>query len=79
MFSEIEWPLRSTPTICLRSKTCKSGSLPILEDFGKRNMPDKRARRHFSQLSEIERGLIIGMKTTGWSTCRVAGQMDHPE
>ncbi|GFV41072.1 transposable element Tcb2 transposase [Trichonephila clavipes] len=25
-------------------------------------MPGKRARRHFSQLSEFERGLIIGMK-----------------
>ncbi|GFW63491.1 transposable element Tcb1 transposase [Trichonephila clavipes] len=40
-------------------------------------MPGKRARRHFSQLSEFERGLIIGMKTAGWSTHRVAGQV-HP-
>ncbi|GFV93104.1 hypothetical protein TNCV_2551951 [Trichonephila clavipes] len=32
------------------------------EGFGKRSMPDKRSRRHFSQLSEFERGLIIGMK-----------------
>ncbi|GFT07552.1 uncharacterized protein TNCV_4045191 [Trichonephila clavipes] len=40
-------------------------------------MPGKRARRHFSQLSEFERGLIIGMKTAGWSTRRVAGQMDR--
>ncbi|GFW43551.1 uncharacterized protein TNCV_4769031 [Trichonephila clavipes] len=39
-------------------------------------MPGKRARRHFSQLSEFERGLIIGMKTAGWSTCRVTGQVD---
>ncbi|GFT54750.1 transposable element Tc1 transposase [Trichonephila clavipes] len=39
-------------------------------------MPGKRARRHFSQLSEFERGLIIGMKTAGWSTRRVAGQVD---
>ncbi|GFX21026.1 transposable element Tcb2 transposase [Trichonephila clavipes] len=38
-------------------------------------MPDKRARRHFSQLSELERGLIIGMKTAGWSTRRVADQV----
>ncbi|GFV90301.1 hypothetical protein TNCV_4380161 [Trichonephila clavipes] len=30
-------------------------------------MPGKHARRHFSQLSEFERGLIIGMKTAGWS------------
>ncbi|GFX77987.1 uncharacterized protein TNCV_971421 [Trichonephila clavipes] len=49
------------------------------EDFGKRNMPGKRARRHFSQLSEFERGLIIGMKTAGWSTRHVAGQVDRSE
>ncbi|GFU81119.1 transposable element Tcb1 transposase [Trichonephila clavipes] len=42
-------------------------------------MPGKRARRHFSQLSELERGLIIGMKTAGWSTHRVAGQVDRSE
>ncbi|GFW49571.1 transposable element Tc1 transposase [Trichonephila clavipes] len=38
-------------------------------------MPGKRARRHFSQLSQFERGLIIGMKTAGWSTRRVAVQV----
>ncbi|GFU58380.1 transposable element Tc1 transposase [Trichonephila clavipes] len=42
-------------------------------------MPGKRARRYFSQLSEFERGLIIGIKTTGWSTRRVAGQLDRSE
>ncbi|GFV64799.1 transposable element Tcb1 transposase [Trichonephila clavipes] len=42
-------------------------------------MPSKRARRHFSQLSEFERGLIIGMKTSGWPTHRVAGQLDRSE
>ncbi|GFS71417.1 transposable element Tcb2 transposase [Trichonephila clavipes] len=42
-------------------------------------MPGKRARRHFSQLSEFEKGLIIGMKTAGWSTRRVAGQVDRSE
>ncbi|GFX95462.1 transposable element Tcb1 transposase [Trichonephila clavipes] len=42
-------------------------------------MPGKRARRHFSQLSEFERGLIIGMKTAGWSTRRVVGQVDRSE
>ncbi|GFU23502.1 HTH_Tnp_Tc3_2 domain-containing protein [Trichonephila clavipes] len=42
-------------------------------------MPGKRARRHFSQLSEFERGLIIGMKTADWSTQRVAGQVDRSE
>ncbi|GFV68432.1 transposable element Tcb2 transposase [Trichonephila clavipes] len=39
-------------------------------------MPGKRARRHFSQLREFERGLIIGMKTASLSTRRVAGQVD---
>ncbi|GFV90659.1 transposable element Tcb2 transposase [Trichonephila clavipes] len=53
--------------------------LMLLEDFGKRNMPGKRSRRHFAQLSEFERGLIIGMKTVGWSTCHVAGQVDRSE
>ncbi|GFV30280.1 transposable element Tc1 transposase [Trichonephila clavipes] len=42
-------------------------------------MPGKRARRHCSQLSGFERGLIIGMKTVGWSTHRVAGQVDRSE
>ncbi|GFU37971.1 HTH_Tnp_Tc3_2 domain-containing protein [Trichonephila clavipes] len=42
-------------------------------------MPGKRTRRHFSQLSEFERGLIIGMKTAGWSTRRVAVQVDRSE
>ncbi|GFT40083.1 transposable element Tc1 transposase [Trichonephila clavipes] len=42
-------------------------------------MLGKRARRHFSQLSEFERGLIIGMKTAGWSARRVAGQVDRSE
>ncbi|GFX80690.1 transposable element Tc1 transposase [Trichonephila clavipes] len=42
-------------------------------------MPGKRARRHFSQLSEFKRGLIIGMKTAGWPTRRVAGQVDRSE
>ncbi|GFT56915.1 transposable element Tcb1 transposase [Trichonephila clavipes] len=42
-------------------------------------MPGKRARRHFSQLSEFERSLIIGMKTEDWSTRRVAGQVYHSE
>ncbi|GFX17555.1 uncharacterized protein TNCV_3411551 [Trichonephila clavipes] len=42
-------------------------------------MPGKRARRHFSQLNEFERGLIIGRKIADWSTCRVAGQVDRLE
>ncbi|GFU73345.1 transposable element Tc1 transposase [Trichonephila clavipes] len=30
-------------------------------------------------VSEFERGLIIGLKTAGWSTRRVAGQVDRSE
>ncbi|GFY03776.1 uncharacterized protein TNCV_4551131 [Trichonephila clavipes] len=42
-------------------------------------MPGKRAGRHFSPLSKFEIGLIIAMKTAGWSTHRVAGQVDRSE
>ncbi|GFV39466.1 transposable element Tc1 transposase [Trichonephila clavipes] len=42
-------------------------------------MPGKRAKRHFSQLSELERGLTMVMKTASWSTRRVAGQVDRSE
>ncbi|GFY08524.1 transposable element Tcb2 transposase [Trichonephila clavipes] len=42
-------------------------------------MPGKRARRHFSQLSEFERDLIIGMQTAGWQTRCVAAQVDRSE
>ncbi|GFU72120.1 transposable element Tcb2 transposase [Trichonephila clavipes] len=42
-------------------------------------MPGKRARRHLSHLKVFERGLIIGMKTAGWSTRHVVGQVDHSE
>ncbi|GFY25340.1 transposable element Tcb1 transposase [Trichonephila clavipes] len=42
-------------------------------------MTGKRARRHFSQLSEFKKGLIIGMKTAALSTHRVAGQVDRSE
>ncbi|GFT15452.1 transposable element Tc1 transposase [Trichonephila clavipes] len=42
-------------------------------------MPGKHARRHFSELSEFERGLIIGMKTAGWPTHGVAGQVNRSE
>ncbi|GFV01610.1 transposable element Tcb1 transposase [Trichonephila clavipes] len=42
-------------------------------------MPGERAKRHFSQLSEFERGLILGKKTAGWTTRRGAGQMDRSE
>ncbi|GBM72231.1 hypothetical protein AVEN_83908-1 [Araneus ventricosus] len=42
-------------------------------------MPGRRVRRHFSQLSEFERGIIIGMKTAGWSKRRVARQVDRSE
>ncbi|GFY36274.1 transposable element Tc1 transposase [Trichonephila clavipes] len=42
-------------------------------------MLGKRARKHLSQLGEFERGLIIGLKTAGWSKRNVAGQVDRSE
>ncbi|GBM60918.1 Transposable element Tcb2 transposase [Araneus ventricosus] len=54
-------------------------TIRLEEDFSKRRTPGRRVRRHFSQLSEFERGLIIGMKTAGWLTCRVARQVDRSE
>ncbi|GFW97191.1 HTH_Tnp_Tc3_2 domain-containing protein [Trichonephila clavipes] len=42
-------------------------------------MPGKRARRHLSQLSEFEIGLIIGMKTAGWLARSVAVQVNRSE
>ncbi|GFT89358.1 transposable element Tcb1 transposase [Trichonephila clavipes] len=42
-------------------------------------MPRKHARRHFTQLSEFERGLIIRIKIARWSTRRVARQLDRSE
>ncbi|GBN31445.1 hypothetical protein AVEN_138911-1 [Araneus ventricosus] len=42
-------------------------------------MPGRCVRRHFSQLIEFERGLIIGVKTAGWSTLRVTRQVDRSE
>ncbi|GFX35506.1 transposable element Tc1 transposase [Trichonephila clavipes] len=42
-------------------------------------MPGKRARRHFSQLNEFEKGLMIGMKTADWMTRHVAGQADRSD
>ncbi|GFX76576.1 uncharacterized protein TNCV_3162941 [Trichonephila clavipes] len=42
-------------------------------------MPGKRDRKDFSQLSEFERSLIIEVKTAGWSTRCVAGQVDRSE
>ncbi|GFW38426.1 integrase catalytic domain-containing protein [Trichonephila clavipes] len=64
---------------CFKSRPILSsqimGNLPSeREDFGKRYMPGKRARRHFSQFSEFEIDLIIEMKTAGLSTRRVVAR-----
>ncbi|GFX71850.1 transposable element Tc1 transposase [Trichonephila clavipes] len=42
-------------------------------------MEAKYNHETLSELSEFERGLIIGMKTSGWSTRHVAGQVDRSE
>ncbi|GFV16931.1 transposable element Tc1 transposase [Trichonephila clavipes] len=79
----VEWTrtsgfVRQSLSTCCEVEKGDKASLHA-EDSGKRNMPGKRARRHFSQLSKFERGLIIGMKTAGWSTRHIAGQVDRSE
>ncbi|GFW20241.1 uncharacterized protein TNCV_1855651 [Trichonephila clavipes] len=79
LFSEVSGLKSTIPQKLRRPRIRGHERKGIEEDFGKRNIPGKRARSHFSQFSEFERGLIIGMKTAGWSTRRVAGQGDHSE
>ncbi|GFT09980.1 uncharacterized protein TNCV_1114411 [Trichonephila clavipes] len=43
------------------------------------DMPLRRHQRQYEQLSEFERGRIIGMMETGWSARRVARQIDRSE
>ncbi|GFV41193.1 hypothetical protein TNCV_2979471 [Trichonephila clavipes] len=38
-------------------------------------MPRRRIRAHYEQLSEFERGRIIGLKEAGWANWRIARYM----
>ncbi|GFY11288.1 transposable element Tc1 transposase [Trichonephila clavipes] len=70
------------PIVALKGRTTGEKYREVLankEDFRKRNIPGKCARRHFSQLSEFERDLIIGLKTAVRSTRRDAGQVNCSE
>ncbi|GFX44055.1 transposable element Tcb2 transposase [Trichonephila clavipes] len=42
-------------------------------------MPLRRFRRQYEQLSQFERGRIIGMMEAGWSARRVARQLGHSD
>ncbi|GFW90072.1 transposable element Tcb2 transposase [Trichonephila clavipes] len=42
-------------------------------------MPLRRFQRQYEQLSQFERGRIIGMKEAGWSARRVARQLCHSD
>ncbi|GFW37094.1 transposable element Tcb2 transposase [Trichonephila clavipes] len=43
------------------------------------DMPLCRFRRQYEQLSQFERGRIIGMMEAGWSARRVARQLGHSD
>ncbi|GFX42961.1 transposable element Tcb2 transposase [Trichonephila clavipes] len=43
------------------------------------DMPLRRFRRQYEQLSQFERGRIIGMMEAGWSVRRVARQLGHSD
>ncbi|GFV78242.1 transposable element Tc1 transposase [Trichonephila clavipes] len=38
-------------------------------------MPHSRIRAHYKQLSEFERGPIVGLREGGWANRRIAGHM----
>ncbi|GFW14001.1 hypothetical protein TNCV_4701361 [Trichonephila clavipes] len=40
-------------------------------------MPRRRVRTHYEQLSEFERGRIIGLKKAGWENRRIARHMSR--
>ncbi|GFV38408.1 transposable element Tcb2 transposase [Trichonephila clavipes] len=42
-------------------------------------MPLRRFRRQYEQLSQFERGRIIGMREDGWSAWRVARQLGRSD
>ncbi|GFW74697.1 transposable element Tcb2 transposase [Trichonephila clavipes] len=42
-------------------------------------MPLRRFRRQYEQLSQFEKGRIIGMMEAGWSAGRVARQLGHSD
>ncbi|GFV54812.1 uncharacterized protein TNCV_3683371 [Trichonephila clavipes] len=43
------------------------------------NMPLRYFRRQYEQLSQFERGIIIGRMEAGWSAKRVARQLGHSD
>ncbi|GFV23030.1 HTH_Tnp_Tc3_2 domain-containing protein [Trichonephila clavipes] len=42
-------------------------------------MPHRRIRVHYEQLSEFERGRIIGLREGGWTNRRIAGHMGRSD
>ncbi|GFX82683.1 uncharacterized protein TNCV_1193581 [Trichonephila clavipes] len=42
-------------------------------------MPRRRIRAHYEQLSEFERGRIIGLKEEGWANRRIARHMGRSD
>ncbi|GFX47732.1 HTH_Tnp_Tc3_2 domain-containing protein [Trichonephila clavipes] len=42
-------------------------------------MLHRRIRAHHEQISEFERGCIIGLREEGWANRRIAGHMDRSD
>ncbi|GFT40434.1 hypothetical protein TNCV_1646361 [Trichonephila clavipes] len=42
-------------------------------------MPRRRIRAHYEQLSEFERGRIIGLEEAGWANRRIARHMGRSD
>ena len=42
-------------------------------------MPRRRNIRHYEQLTEFERGRIIGLREAGWSACQIARHLGRSD
>ncbi|GFY02342.1 uncharacterized protein TNCV_3502241 [Trichonephila clavipes] len=56
-----------------KKELIRSGSLGYLSTI--EEMPHRRIRAHYEQLSELETGRIIGLKEVDWATWRIARHM----
>ncbi|GFT97446.1 transposable element Tcb1 transposase [Trichonephila clavipes] len=60
------------------TKACLS-VLIVCKERAEVDIPLRRFRRHYQQLSQFERGRIIGIREAGWSARRVARQLGRSD
>ncbi|GFV43277.1 HTH_Tnp_Tc3_2 domain-containing protein [Trichonephila clavipes] len=70
--------------VSIRSNSQSGGEnfccIEILDTFAQlKKMPYRWIRAHYEQLSEFERGPIIGLREGDWANWRIAGHMDRSD